>query len=282
MNVHVWILGVLGVLGCDAGKGSSSEGKIDTGVASQPVDTGAVVGDSAAPDTGEPTTDPPVSGMPAGQWSDCRGTLRLDAAGGWAWRDAEGSCVVEGTATLDGEILNLQVDAELECLDGLPWWMTGEGGLAGRHTFSVTDVRLSLVPEVLVDSTGSGTQNEKHFYGQLFRERWLVTNDEGLQSNFDTCFSPSGVFFEGGYQAVDGACDFISCGGAITGWRASEDGQLDVWTQCAGGCPCVGVLQTTTISETEMAGDYNFANCSRTGGGTFVGVQVPFPTGDMR
>ncbi len=255
---------------------------MDTAGSSSPQDSGGVQGDSGGGDTSEPTA-PPIDGMPGGLWVDCRGTLGLDTSGMWMWRDAEGACVAEGTAGLEAGVLTLTVDASLGCETGLPWWMESEdGGSAVRHTFTVTDIRLTLVPEVLLGSTGSATHNEKHFYGQLFRERWLMTNQDGQQSHFDACFSPARVFFEGRYSAIDGTCDFLSCGGTITEWRKTEESQLHIWTQCAGGCPCVGVLQTSSLTETEMAGVYGYSNCAISGTGSFDGEQIPFPSGDAR
>jgi hypothetical protein len=278
----VWVRAIafLIALGCSPDKRSDGRGSVDTSGSPHTIDSGVVIGDSAQPDTGSPP--PPIAGMPGGLWRDCRGTLGLDVSGLWMWRDAEGECVAEGTAELEAGVLTLTVSVEEGCEDNLPWWMTSGDDAPARHTFSVTDIRLTLVPEVALGSTGSASFNQKHFYGQLFRERWLLTNHAGQQSHFDACFSPERVFFEGRYGAIDEVCDFLSCGGAINEWRLTEEAQLHIWTQCAGGCPCAGVLQTSSFSETEMEGVYGYSNCAISGTGTFTGEQIPFPSGDAR
>jgi len=277
-----WIrpLGVLALLSCSADKAPQDKGSVDTATTTPTGDSGSVRTDSGAPDTAVPPP-PPIDGLPAGQWSDCRGTFGLMSIGEWTWRDAEGSCAVEGIVALVSGVLSITVGEQTDCESGIPWWMERDDGLPVRHTFSVTDSRLTLVPEIAIGSTGSTNFNEKHFYGQPFRKRWLVTNNDGLQSHFDACFSPGEVFFEGRYSAIDGSCDFLSCGGAISEWRSSEEGEIHIWTQCAGDCPCAGILQTASHTDTEMSGVYGFSNCAMSGTGSFTGERTAFPAEDV-
>jgi hypothetical protein len=279
--MRIFLPFVLALLGCSDSESGNKPGNVDTSSSQQSADSGKVNGDSGVGDTAvEPP--PAVAGMPAGMWVDCRGSLGLNASGSWAWRDANTDCVAEGMATLDAGVLSFSVLATVECDGGVPWWTTSEDDGPGTHTFSTTDIRLTLVPDVAMGSSGSASHREKHFYGQLFRERWLLTNDAGDQSHFDACFSPERVFFEGRYTAVDDSCDFLSCGGAINEWRTTEAEQLHIWTQCAGECPCAGVLQTSSMDETEIEGVYGYSNCGMSGTGTFTGTQVAFPDGDAR
>ena len=271
----MWVL-----LGCSDNSGKDESGDVTPMGGDDTAEVGDVVDDTAEDDTGPSL--PPVPGMPAGLWRDCRGSLGLYESGEWSWRDAGTTCTAEGMAVLEDGLLTLSVSESSGCEGGVPWWMNGEGDAPGVHTFSATDIRLTLVPEVAIGSSGSASHREKHFYGQLFRERWLLTNDDGQSSHFDACFSPERVFFEGRYQAVDGECDFLSCGGSINDWRRVETGQLHIWTQCAGGCPCAGVLQTSEFGEVEMAGVYGYTNCATSGTGSFTGTKVAFPTADER
>lgn len=273
--MRVSLLLLLTTLGCADRKSAESTGELGETGGGEEVDSAGEAADSE--DTA--AAAPPVPGMPGGLWRDCRGSLGLEISGDWVWRDADTECVAEGIATLDAGVLSFYVGASTICED-VPWWLAGEDGGPALHTFSTTDIRLTLVPEVALGSTSSASHREKHMYGQLFRERWLLTNDDGQRSQFDACLSPERVFFEGRYRAIDGECDFLSCGGAISEWRNTGAAQLDIWTQCAGDCPCAGVLQTSSRDETTMSGVYGFSNCARSGTGSFTGIQIPFPSGD--
>jgi hypothetical protein len=271
------LLLLLTTLGCADGKSGEATGELSETGSGDQADSGG--GSVDAEDTAPPA--PPVPGMPGGLWRDCRGSLGLNVSGDWVWRDADTACVAEGVATLEAGVLSFTVSGSTGC-DGVPWWMSGAEGGPGLHTFSTTDIRLTLVPEVALGSDSSASHREKHLYGQLFRERWLLTNDDGQRTQFDACFSPERIFFEGRYRAIDGECDFLSCGGSINEWRSAGAAGIHIWTQCAGDCPCAGVLQTSSLDETTMSGVYGFSNCAMSGTGSFTGIQTPFPSGDAR
>jgi hypothetical protein len=265
------LLGVLCLLSCRSNKPVSA-GTTDTATTANGGSDGTVQDDTG------PVTDA-SSLFPTGRWSDCSGAFQITVFGTWSWANADTGCTADGVATGDDTVLELDPPTASTCGDDLPWWLPAEMDDPFRYNYADNGTRLTLVPEVSIGSTGSTTYNEKHLYSEIQRNRWLLENQDGLRSHFDACFSPEGVFFEGGYRSIDDSCEFLSCGGAISEWRVS-DGNVHIWTACAGDCPCAGVVVATTHSDTEMAGNYAGANCALVMEGTFTGTRLEFPDGD--
>jgi hypothetical protein len=268
MRFFCFVFGVLAVSSCRSNK-LAGDGLIDTAGGTGADEDGAV-GDDSADDTDV------SDGFPVGRWKDCRGTVEILESGEWTWLDAESGCDASGTVYAEEDVVVFQAARATACGESLPWWLPQEGADELRYHHTGNESRLSLVPELATGSTDSSRHDVKHLYVHLERARWLLENQDGDQSHFDACYTPEGVFFEGGYRTIDGSCDFLSCGGAISEWRISAE-SVNIWTTCAGDCPCAGVVVGTSHTDTEMSGNYAGANCAIVTSGDFTGVRVDFP-----
>ncbi len=264
--MHVFLFVSLGlvVTACRSGK-TVDEGTTDTSA------EGGEDSDVDLPDVESPT-------FPVGSWYDCGGRFDLDESERWRWVEAESGCTVSGAVGVEDAVIVLQVPDEDTCGEDLPWWVPGSSSDV-RYNHAQSASRLTLIPETAEGATGSTRTTEKHFYLDLERSRWLFENQLGEQSHFDACFTAEGVFFEGGYRAIDTSCNFLSCAGAINEWRRVDAG-VQIWTGCSGDCPCAGVLVTEDYSETTMSGSYRGANCATVLEGTYEGTRIDFPAGD--
>ena len=229
-------------------------------------------GDSTEMDSGdEPEdgdSDERMTGDgPVGTWHDCTGTFTR-TADSFTW-DSIGPepyvCRLSGTSTFEDGILHLYPDGFDTC-DSRPWWVRIFEEEHPSFVPSVHEARLSLLPTVPND--GARIFNLE---AALDTENWELTDNEGNESMFRLCFTPDGSFFAGEYMALDDSTDFLSYGGTISRLVQSPDEEHWV-TQCAGNCPCGGVVSIESEEDGNISGRYNGSNCSRHLDGTFTGI----------
>ena len=196
-------------------------------------------------DTSEPQTPVDEWVELTETWRDCRGSLQLMDSS-FTWTDADPSCIITGSAQLDDDGLTIVVDTIGEC-DSIPWWIdTTDPAVYGVE---VVGERLTLIPQ---DPRESGSAKQllvKQFAkGDVDRQRWEMISSDGDTSNLDICFLPEGPFYTGQYYSTDDSCNFLSCGGAVTGALQTDD-SLTLYTACAGNCPCVGMLFSEDVEK---------------------------------
>jgi hypothetical protein len=210
-------------------------------------------------------------------WRDCRGTLHI-TTDAFTWVDAEPSCAIGGSASLEEGLLTLVVATAEDC-ESIPWWLNDDEPVV--HGYEIVGARLTLVPQDLQTSGGAKQMLTKQFaQGDVDRQRWEMLSSDGDASNLDICFLPDGPFYGGMYYATDDRCNFFSCGGSATGTLKTED-SFSVYTACAGDCPCVGILYADEVSDESLSGTWAGANCSRTMEGEFTATRGIFPDSDL-
>lgn len=210
-------------------------------------------------------------------WRDCRGTLHI-TTDAFTWVDAEPSCTIGGSASLEDDLLTLEL-IEKESCENIPWWIDTDDPVV--HGYEVVGDRLTLIPQDPEPSGSAKQMLTKQFArGEVDRQRWEMLSSDGDASNLDICFLPDGPFYGGMYYATDDSCNFFSCGGSATGTLKTED-SFSVYTACAGDCPCVGILYADEVSDESLSGTWSGANCSRTMEGEFTATRGVFPDSDL-
>jgi hypothetical protein len=212
------------------------------------------------------------------EWRDCRGTLHI-TTDAFTWADADPTCTLSGSASLEDGLLTLQISSSESCDGDIPWWL--HESKPATYGYEVVGQRLTLIP---AEPVGSGTAkqmlNKQFAMGDVDRQRWEMVSSDGDESGLDVCFLPEGPFFSGRYYATDDSCNFLSCGGSATGALQSED-SFTVYTACAGSCPCVGMLYADDVSDKSLSGSWSGVNCSRKMSGEFTATRIDFPDADL-
>ena len=262
MNTFARFLFVLPlVVGCQP-KATVAEGSVaETGdapceEAADPTDEPADPGpDSDSPDT------PEVG--PVGAWSTCNGRLTRDAER-FTWTGNLYPCSISGASQFEDGVLTLQPNNLDEC-EILPWWFRIFEDENPSFAPIVNGSRLTLLPTIPTDSARVVNLEET-----LIEEEWTLVNEGGHTNAFKLCWTPTGQFFEGRYISLEGSSDFISHGGVITQVVDSDEGEQHWSTQCAGNCPCGGVVTIEERTDSSLSGRYNAANCERIMDGRFT------------
>ena len=196
-----------------------------------------------------------------GAWSTCSGQLTRDAER-FSWDGNLLPCTINGGTTYADGILTLHPDDFNDC-EVLPWWFAIFQ--SENPTFAPVrhGTRLTLLPTVPTEPARVLNLEET-----LVVEKWELVNEEEQTSGVKLCWTSTGQFFEGRYGGDD--CSFLSCGGVITQLIIDDEGEEHWSTQCAGNCPCGGVITVEERTEGSLSGRYNASNCQRLMDGEFT------------
>ena len=99
--------------------------------------------DTQVPEDTDTPKDPEVWVELDELWRDCRGTLHI-TTDAFSWTDAAPSCVLGGSASLEGDQLTLQVLETKGCDGDIPWWVHESD--ATVYGYEVVGQRLVLIP----------------------------------------------------------------------------------------------------------------------------------------
>jgi len=255
MTNHILpILALALLFGCQPKAVEAEQEVTETETPPEDDSTGTVT-DSAEPEEPDPG--------PIGEWSTCYGVLTRDADS-FSWKGNVYPCDITGASTYEDGILSLLPDTSDECED-LPWWFRIFEDENPSFASITNGSRLTLLPTVPTDPARVINLEET-----LVEEEWTLVNDGGNTNAFKLCWTPTGQFFEGRYVSLEDSSDFISHGGVITQVVESDEGEQHWSTQCAGNCPCGGVVTVEERTEDTLSGRYYASNCSRQMDGTFT------------
>ena len=263
-KLRPYLFALMIAAGCQP-KAVIDEGTITETSTNPPEEATAPVEDPPDPpaDSGTPPT-PDVG--PVGSWSTCNGTLTRDAER-FSWDGNLSPCAIEGETSFEDGILTLHPNDFDDC-ERLPWWIGIFESENPSYASIQNGTRLALLPTIPTESARVLNLEEA-----LVIEEWELVNEEDLRSAFKLCWTVTGEFFEGRYLGVD-TCDFLSCGGVVTQLVMGDEGEEHLTTQCAGTCPCGGIVTVEERTESTLSGRYNAANCARLMEGRFTATPL--------
>ncbi|MSQ81767.1 MAG: hypothetical protein EXR77_02480 [Myxococcales bacterium] len=226
-------------------------------------DRTAADGDRDAGDTLESAT---TAAALIGTWLDCFGNLVLGADGTFEWAAAESGCQIRGGWTVVGAKVTFVPTTVGAACDKPPSWLkTGVGASVAEGVLTLSDLSMF----------GGGHRFGKQGSdrAEVLRERWLLQATAGT-ATMDLCFTANGMFFNGKFTSP--GCAVLACAGVV-GQVSKVGTQTHIWTQCAGQCPCAGVVVAQIKTAAHMSGTYSAAHCGSSQYGEFSAKIGVFP-----